>query len=186
MVEAKPENLEDTNELEIVPLDEEMAMLKRMMNDPRYLDSAEAEIEKMLLNAKVALTDLGLDLDKQRMENPIEEEKVEEDSTELDRLLAGGLPFCREEMACGHRCEGVLDEEKCLPCLQPECIPEGSILPERSELCNICYTCELNEEPSVELGCGHVFHANCVLELLKHRWASLRITFAFMNCPQCK
>ena len=116
MVEAKPEN-EDNNELPIVPLDEEMANLKRMMNDPRYLDSAEAEIEKMLMNAKIALTDLGLDLDKQRMENPVEEEKFEEDDTELERLLAGGLPFCREEKECGHRCEGVLDEERCLPCL---------------------------------------------------------------------
>ena len=36
------------------------------------------------------------------------------------------------------------------------------------------------------LGCGHVFHANCVLELLKHKWATLRITFAFISCPRCK
>ena len=36
------------------------------------------------------------------------------------------------------------------------------------------------------MGCGHVFHANCVIELLKHKWTSLRITFAFMSCPSCK
>jgi len=38
----------------------------------------------------------------------------------------------------------------------------------------------------VQLGCGHIFHANCVLELLKHKWATLRISFAFMACPSCK
>lgn len=34
--------------------------------------------------------------------------------------------------------------------------------------------------------CGHVFHANCVLQLLKHRWSTLKISFAFMQCPTCK
>ena len=55
-----------------------------------------------------------------------------------------------------------------------------------SELCAICYTSELREEPCVQLGCGHVFHSNCVLMLLKHKWSTLKISFAFMSCPQCK
>ena len=59
-------------------------------------------------------------------------------------------------------------------------------LPTADELCTICYTCELQEEPSVRLTCGHIFHANCVVELLKHKWSTLRITFAFMSCPSCK
>ena len=54
------------------------------------------------------------------------------------------------------------------------------------ELCAICYTSELREEPCVRLGCGHVFHSNCVLQLLQHKWNTLKISFAFMACPTCK
>ena len=54
-------------------------------------------------------------------------------------------------------------------------------------LCTICYTSEFYEETSVKLtSCGHIFHTECILELLKHKWATLRITFAFMSCPSCK
>ena len=111
------------------------------------------------------------------------------DETELQRLMDGGLPFCNKLKECGHKCAGVKDEDECLPCLEPECVdPAASAFdfPSPDELCNICYTCELREEPSVKLGCGHFFHANCLVELLKHKWATLRITFAFMSCPSCK
>lgn len=107
-------------------------------------------------------------------------------------MLDGGLPFCNKLKDCGHKCKGVAKEEECLPCLEPSCsngdgaAASDSNLPSSDELCNICYTCELREEPSVQLGCGHIFHANCVVELLKHKWATLRITFAFMSCPACK
>ena len=97
--------------------------------------------------------------------------------------------FCGKVKDCGHKCTGVKDEDECLPCLESDCIiEEGGNLncDDGEELCSICYTCELREEPSVKLSCGHVFHANCVVKLLKHKWASLRITFAFMNCPSCK
>lgn len=147
----------------------------------------------MLKNAKVSLTQLGFDLDKERMANIHNEGETEVDETELERLLAGGLPFCNKPKDCGCKCAGVKDEEECLPCLKPQCVNGGdgaaasaSNLPTHDELCSICYTCELREEPSVQLTCGHVFHANCVIELLKHKWTTLRITFAFMNCPACK
>ena len=38
----------------------------------------------------------------------------------------------------------------------------------------------------MQLECGHVFHANCVLKLLKNKWNTLKISFAFMHCPSCK
>ena len=38
----------------------------------------------------------------------------------------------------------------------------------------------------MQLECGHVFHADCVLKLLKHRWNTLKINFAFLACPTCK
>jgi len=43
--------------------------LRRIMNNPKYLDSAEDEIEKMLKDAKVSLTQLGYDIDKERLAN---------------------------------------------------------------------------------------------------------------------
>ena len=52
-----------------------------------------------------------------------------------------------------------------------------------NELCGICYTSELREEPCVRLACKHVFHANCVAQLLKHRHATLKITFGYLDCP---
>ena len=188
MVESRPEE-DDVSMSELddqLPVDADLEKIRKLLNDPKYMDSAEGEIEKMLGNAKVALSQLGYDLDKERLEH-IEEEKKEVmvDETELERLLAGGLAFCHKDKACGHKCAGVKDEDECLPCLEPDCV-EGTNLPMNEELCTICYTCELSEEPGVKLGCGHVFHANCIIELLKHKWTSLRITFAFMSCPACK
>ena len=40
--------------------------------------------------------------------------------------------------------------------------------------------------PSVKLECGHIFHAECLRTLLRHRWNTVRISFAFMDCPCCK
>ena len=73
-----------------------------------------------------------------------------------------------------------------MPCLEPECHPAESRLPPADELCAICFTSELKEEACVQLKCGHVFHANCVLKLLKHRWNTLKISFNFACCPACK
>ena len=55
-----------------------------------------------------------------------------------------------------------------------------------SELCGICFTSELGSEPCVGMVCGHVFHVNCVLLMLQHKWTTLRITFSYLNCPSCK
>ena len=54
---------------------------------------------------------------------------------------------------------------------------------DRDELCAICYTSELGSDPVVKLGCGHFFHEECVEQLLKHRWSTMQISFAFMACP---
>ena len=53
------------------------------MNDPKYSDTAEEEIELMLENAKVSLTQLGFDLDKDRLANIENEPATEVDETEL-------------------------------------------------------------------------------------------------------
>ena len=38
----------------------------------------------------------------------------------------------------------------------------------------------------MKLGCGHVFHINCLKTILENKWTSPRIVFGFMNCPSCK
>ena len=57
------------------------------------------------------------------------------------------LYFCRKVKSCNHQCTGVKGEKTCLPCLEPECITGR--LPPKTELCSICYTSELSEEPCV-------------------------------------
>ena len=97
------------------------------------------------------------------------------------------IPTCTKELSCGHQCFGVEDERKCLPCLDPACAPKhfkGGI--NADELCHICYTSELGVEACSKLSCGHVFHTNCLVNLLRAKWPKLRITWDFMSCPECR
>ena len=98
------------------------------------------------------------------------------------------LAFCGKSKKCGHACKGVKGERNCLPCLSKDCADAAGHFEgvDEDELCTICYTQELGAEPSTRLSCGHVFHTNCIVQLLKHRWSTLRISFAFMSCPSCK
>ena len=96
--------------------------------------------------------------------------------------------FCNKIHSCGHACKGVAAERKCLPCIDPSCSEASSLFNgiNANELCTICYTSELGDEPCSKLGCGHVYHTRCVVELLQNKWPSLRISFGFMSCPKCK
>ena len=91
-----------------------MEDMVRLLNDPKYLETAEKEIDQAMQNAKIELSQLGFDLDAERMDRMAtvgEEVKEEVDESELDRLLAGGLPFCRLVKECGHKCAGVKNEQ---------------------------------------------------------------------------
>ena len=90
--------------------------------------------------------------------------------------------FCVKELACGHTCMGAFHTGDCLGCMEPGCAQAKA---DKDELCAICYTSELGAEPCTQLECGHIFHVNCVWELLRHKWSTLRISFAFMSCPCC-
>ena len=102
---------------------------------------------------------------------------------------------CQMEFTCGHTCCGVQGESECLPCLNEECIQNAIDANEascvlmagaESELCGICYTSELGEEPCVRTACGHIFHAGCLQMMLSHRWTTTKITFGYLDCPSCK
>ena len=66
MVQAKPSMEEQFENLILNSgIDDEMlAKMQRIMNEPKYLDTAEEEIEKMLTDAKISLTELGFELDR--------------------------------------------------------------------------------------------------------------------------
>lgn len=99
------------------------------------------------------------------------------------------IAFCEmTHKKCGHACKGVIKEHRCLPCLKVNCAEAAGLFEgiNEDELCTICYTSELGTEACSKLPCGHIFHTNCVIQLLQHKWTSLRITFAFMSCPSCK
>jgi E3 ubiquitin-protein ligase MYCBP2 len=54
------------------------------------------------------------------------------------------------------------------------------------DYCTICYVEGLSAAPSVQLMCGHVLHLHCVLQKVNGSWSGARITFGFLNCPQCQ
>ena len=93
------------------------------------------------------------------------------------------LGFCAKIKDCGHSCKGLAGEKKCMPCIHPSC---SGKLPNSHELCSICYTSELGESPCAKLGCGHVYHVDCIMTLLQMGSPTLKIAFGFASCPSCK
>lgn len=114
---------------------------------------------------------------------------------------------CEKMCWCGHACKGVDGETDCLQCLKPECRERltqvalecvqddndrlyaeslNLINAGEDELCGICFTSELGSDPCVRLGCRHVFHAECLSQMLTHRYNTLKITFGYLDCPSCK
>ena len=141
MVEARQIERSDSLDLNIRNL--------QMEDIARMLGNANLQIQQAMKNAKIQEgISLGL-LDDADLE--MEDDKIEQKmEQEMQRLLDGGIPFCRKQKQCSHSCAGVKGETKCLPCLEPECMTaEDNILPQNDELCTICYTSELKEEPSV-------------------------------------
>ena len=96
---------------------------------------------------------------------------------------------------CGHKCSGFRGEVNCLPCLNKDCIKvhneefvHHQLYEDYSEedYCGICQISGLADEPSIILGCRHVFHVECVRKRVFGRWPSPRITWDFLNCSACK
>lgn len=44
----------------------------------------------------------------------------------------------------------------------------------------------LGDEPSIMLGCKHIFHVECIRKRVFGKWPSPRITWEFLNCSACK
>jgi len=85
---------------------------------------------------------------------------------------------------CGHHCGGVRGEKKHLPCLHKDCTKPDQ--DNASSDCIICYVEGIGYAPSIQLGCGHIFHHECIKQTVASKWTSSNITFGFMQCPVCK
>eukprot|EP01052_Picozoa_sp_SAG31_P018940 SAG31_NODE_1361_length_8631_cov_3.401899_5_plen_779_part_00 len=91
---------------------------------------------------------------------------------------------CNDVLPCGHLSNGVKSDK--LPCLEPACAQlrnDGSATAD--DWCMICYVAPLRAAPSIMLGCGHVFHAECMQERISIGRPGPRLSFNFLDCPAC-
>ena len=67
---------------------------------------------------------------------------------------------CMKKKPCGHRCGGFKDEEKCLPCLNEECLKKNEEERKDGQMvvydgvnaeayCGICFISGLGAEPAI-------------------------------------
>eukprot|EP00756_Hemistasia_phaeocysticola_P041664 Hpha_TRINITY_DN16928_c2_g10::TRINITY_DN16928_c2_g10_i1::g.55423::m.55423/K10693/MYCBP2, PAM; E3 ubiquitin-protein ligase MYCBP2 len=89
---------------------------------------------------------------------------------------------CQRVLQCGHLCHGVRGESNCPPCLKPGCTQATR---SGRDWCSICYSEELRAAPVVTLCCNHTFHHECLRQRLLKKWPGPRISFGFLNCPEC-
>lgn len=101
-------------------------------------------------------------------------------SSEDCRALA--LRSCDKMLGCGHPCCGVRDEPECLPCLFG--CGDGKVDGDMN--CGICYLEALARQPTIQLGCGHAFHADCLHQLISAGYSGAQIAFGFLGCPSCR
>ena len=96
---------------------------------------------------------------------------------------------CDKIHGCGHPCKGFANEDQCLPCLHPDCVaedPDTTLGEDDSSFCSICFISGIGDQPSIQLGCKHIFHVDCIAEKVRQKWSGPRITFLFKTCPSCK
>jgi hypothetical protein len=88
----------------------------------------------------------------------------------LDKRHKACIGPCRP---CGHQCGGMRGEHvfpgaECLPCLECD-------LGISDELCGICFAEPLGKAPCIRLGCGHVFHEECLKTLISKLWTPPKV-----------
>jgi E3 ubiquitin-protein ligase MYCBP2 len=73
--------------------------------------------------------------------------------------------------------------------LHPDCVsenPDITLGEDDGSFCSICYVSGIGDQPSIQLGCKHIFHVDCIREKVRQKWSGPRITFLFKTCPSCK
>mmetsp|Transcript_18310 Transcript_18310/g.22829 ORF Transcript_18310/g.22829 Transcript_18310/m.22829 type:complete len:84 (+) Transcript_18310:51-302(+) len=75
------------------------------------------------------------------------------------------IKYCNILKSCGHECDGIQGESKCLPCIREDCMAENvaeqikrDFKAYEHELCGICIV-ELGDAPCIQVcSAHHVFH----------------------------
>lgn len=103
---------------------------------------------------------------------------------------------CNKLLACGHACPGHDGEISCLPCMQADCngpkeeemmkTGDKGMGQSGEDYCNICFVESLASAPCIKIGCGHVFHYECLKKKVQSKWHTPRIYFTFCKCPLCQ
>ena len=89
---------------------------------------------------------------------------------------------CDKVLECNHPCKGFAREAECLTCLHPDCVekdPDVTMGENDDSYCSICFVAGIGEQPSIQLGCKHIFHVDCIAEKVRQKWSGPRITFLF-------
>jgi hypothetical protein len=108
-----------------------------------------------------------------------------------DECRAKQRVACEHVHPCSHACGGLRFEQTHLPCLVDECEQgeaaraAAKVSQVSDDFCNICWVDPLCGAPTLQLGCGHLFHLACAQRRVQERWGNARVTFAFTGCPLC-
>lgn len=89
---------------------------------------------------------------------------------------------CGEVLSCGHRCSGYRGEKEHVGCTVRDCPQRVDM---RAEMCTFCNE-DISKAPAVRLGCQDWFHYRCLEKHLRNGPCTDRLTFFFLNCPNCK
>lgn len=89
---------------------------------------------------------------------------------------------CAEDLECGHHCCGMTGEDVHPQCVHKDCL---ALTGETNENCVICYS-KYIYEPTIQLGCKHMFHYDCIKTRINGKWTGSRLNFEFLSCPLCK
>lgn len=92
--------------------------------------------------------------------------------------------ICSAVLPCGHFCAEDKKHASCGSCLHPDCVEEADGVT-LDDFCSICWVEDLRTTAVTRLGCGHVFHTDCVVSRLLCKWGSGAINLSFATCPLC-
>lgn len=90
---------------------------------------------------------------------------------------------CEKVLSCGHYCAEDVKHTACGSCLHPGCVEADAV--SLDDFCSICWVEDLRTAAVTRLGCGHVFHTDCVISRLVCKWGAGAINLSYASCPLC-
>lgn len=90
---------------------------------------------------------------------------------------------CQKIMPCNHRCSGVKNHKVNYHFCTKEDCPENIV---KNKECVYCTTTLCASPTIYSTTCLHGFHYDCISKSLEKKHHTKRITFGYMNCPECR